>query len=43
MAVYPKKNNVKHLHSVALIKKISEDKKMKDIEKWVKICHSVKK
>ena len=32
-----------HLHSIALVKDITKDDKMKDVEKWVKIAHSVRK
>ena len=42
-AVYPKTQNVNHSHSLALIMTISDNQKMKEIEKWIKICHSVKK
>ena len=42
-ALYPRNHNGTHSHSLALIKKISGNEKMKSLEKWIKICHAVKK
>jgi hypothetical protein len=42
-AAYPRSQNVTHSHSLALIKNISENEKMKYIEKSIKISHAVKK
>jgi hypothetical protein len=42
-ALYPRNQNGTHSHSLALVKKISGNEKMKSLEKWIKICHAVKK